>query len=203
MPTMTAFSTLSSTSLARRIRGVFAGWVLLLSVAAIAADSSRIAHAEIVAGEGGYVLNADIELDLNPRLIEAVTRGIALHFVAELVIEQPRWYWLNKAVVERELSYRISYHAITRSYRLSIGNLHQSFESLDSALRTMQRIRNWHVTDRDTLEPGVSYDVALRFRHDTAQLPKPFQVTAIASRDWTVGTDWQRWTFLPGAAASR
>lgn len=175
----------------------------LITFSALAADESRITHAEIVPGDGGYVLNADIELDLNPRLTDAIIRGVALHFIAELVIERPRWYWFNEVVVERELNYRISYHAITRSYRLTIGSLHQSFESLDAVLRTMQRIRNWQVTDKDELKPGVSHEVSLRFRHDTAQLPKPFQVTAIGSRDWNVGTDWIRWTFLPGAATSR
>lgn len=175
----------------------------LISCAVFAADESRITHAEIVPGDGGYVLNADIELDLNPRLTDAVIRGVALHFVAELVIERPRWYWFNEIVVERELNYRISYHAITRSYRLSIGSLHQSFETLDSALLTMQRIRNWQLTSGDELAPGQSHQVALRFRHDTAQLPKPFQVTAIGSRDWSVSTDWTRWTFLPGAVTSQ
>ena len=181
-------------------------WLVLLafaSFAAFAADESAITHAEIVPGDGGYVLNADIALDLNSRLTDAITRGVALHFVAELVIERPRWYWMNEVVVERELSYRISYHAITRSYRLTIGSLHQSFESLDSALLTMQRIRNWQVTTGNELEPGISHEVSLRFRHDTAQLPKPFQVTAIGSRDWNVGTDWVHWTFLPGAPTSK
>lgn len=175
----------------------------LLSCTVFAADESRIPLAEIVPGDGGYVLNADIELDLNPRLTDAVVRGVALNFVAELVIERPRWYWFNEVVVERELNYRISYHAITRTYRLSIGSLHQSFETLDSVLRTMQRIRNWQVTTGDELIPGESHQVALRFRHDTAQLPKPFQVTALGSRDWSVGTDWVRWTFLPGAVTSK
>lgn len=175
----------------------------LISCTVFADDESRITHAEIVPGDDGYVLNADIELDLNPRLTDAITRGVALHFVAELQIERPRWYWFNEVVVERELNYRISYHAITRSYRLSIGSLHQSFEALDSALLTMQRIRNWQLTQGDELVPGQSHQVALRFRHDTAQLPKPFQVTAIGSRDWSVSTDWMRWTFLPGAVTSK
>ena len=168
-----------------------------------AADDSQITLAEIVPGEGGYVLNADIELDLNSRLTDAITRGVAIHFVAELTIERPRWYWMNEVVVERELNYRVSYHAITRSYRLSIGSLHQSFESLDTVLLTMQRIRNWQIAGPDELTPGISHEVSLRFRLDTAQLPKPFQVTAIGSRDWNVGTDWLRWTFLPGAANYR
>lgn len=203
---MTASTTPFSASVADRLlRCLSLSLCLLLAAAPARADGeASIRDAEIVVDDAGaYVLNADIELELNPRLVDAVMRGVALYFVAELVVEQPRWYWLNRVVVDRTLNYRVSYQAITRSYRLSIGSLHQNFDSLDNVLRTMRRIRNWQVAEPAELRAGVSHEVALRFRLDTAQLPKPFQVTAIGSRDWNVGTDWTRWTFLPGAAASR
>lgn len=168
------------------------------------ASDARIVRAEIVRGDGGgYVLNADIDIELNPRLADAVRRGVSLYFTTELRIERPRWYWLNELAVERSLEYRLSYHAITRSYRLSIGSFHQSFEKLEAALNTMQRVRNWQVAEVDQVVAGVSHEAALRFRLDTSQLPKPFQVTAIGSRDWNLGTDWVTWTFLPGAAGLR
>jgi hypothetical protein len=28
-------------------------------------------------------------------------------------------------------------------------------------------------------------------------MPKTFQVTAIANRDWDLASDWMRWTFVP------
>ena len=167
------------------------------------ASEARIARAEIVRGDLGYVLNADIDIELNPRLADAVRRGVSLYFTTELRIERPRWYWFNELVVDRSLDYRLSYHAITRSYRLSIGSFHQSFEKLETAVNTMQRVRNWQVAEFDQLTAGVSHEVELRFRLDTSQLPKPFQVTAIGSRDWNLGTDWVTWTFLPGAAGLR
>ena len=167
------------------------------------ASEARIVRAEIVRGDVGYVLNADIDVELNPRLADAVRRGVSLYFTTELRIERPRWYWLNELAVERSLEYRLSYHAITRSYRLSIGSFHQSFEKLEAALNTMQRVRNWQVAELDQLVAGVSHEAALRFRLDTSQLPKPFQVSAIGSRDWNLGTDWVTWTFLPGAAGLR
>jgi len=34
------------------------------------------------------------------------------------------------------------------------------------------------------LERGTRYDVSVRLRLDVNQLPKPFQVNALASRDW-------------------
>ena len=206
MPNMTAFN---SRCFARRPERLRAGLLLLCALVLFALASTgaraetRMRSAEIVRGDTGYVLNADIELDLNPRLIDAVSRGISLYFTTQLVIEQPRWYWLDKVVVERTLDYRLYYHAITRSYRLSIGSIHQSFDDLESAVRTMTRVRNWYVADFDALETGASHQVSIRFRLDTSQLPKPFQVTAIGSSDWNVGTEWLHWTFLPGVAGFR
>lgn len=203
MPNMTASITRFSASRPERLLAGILLAALLVLLPWGAQAETRMRTGEIVRGDTGYVLNADIELDLNPRLLDAVSRGISLYFTTELVIERPRWYWLNKAVVERSLDYRLYYHAITRSYRLSVGSIHQSYDDLESAVRTMTRIRNWHVADFDVLEAGVSHEVAIRFRLDTSQLPKPFQVTAIGSSDWNVGTEWLRWTFLPGVPGFR
>ncbi|WP_445332732.1 DUF4390 domain-containing protein [Thauera sp. ZXT1-4] len=203
MPNMTASITRFSASRPERLLAGILLAALLVLLPWGAQAETRMRSGEIVRGDTGYVLNADIELDLNPRLLDAVSRGISLYFTTELVIERPRWYWLNKAVVDRSLDYRLYYHAITRSYRLSVGSIHQSYDDLESAVRTMTRIRNWHVADFDVLEAGVSHEVAIRFRLDTSQLPKPFQVTAIGSSDWNVGTEWLRWTFLPGVPGFR
>jgi hypothetical protein len=64
-------------------------------------------------------------------------------------------------------------------------------------------VRNWLVAETEVIQAGVSHEVSLRFRLDTSQLPKPFQVTAIGSSDWNVETDWMNWTFLPGAPGFR
>ena len=199
---MTASITRSSASGPERAVRFVVGALFAL-FALIAQAESLIRSAEIVPGDGGYVLNADIEIDLNPRLIDAVTRGVSLYFTTEVLIERPRWYWLNETVARRSLDYRLYYHAITRSFRLSVGNLHQNFDELEEALRTMQRVRNWLVAESGVLQAGVSHEVSLRFRLDTSQLPKPFQVTAIGSNDWKVETEWVRWTFLPGAPGFR
>ena len=199
---MTASITRSSASGPERAVRFAVAALLLLWALSVRAESV-IRSAEIVPGDGGYVLNADIAIDLNPRLIDMVTRGVSLYFTTEVLIERPRWYWLNETVARRSLDYRLYYHAITRSFRLSVGNLHQNFDELDEALRTMQRVRNWLVAETGVLQSGVSHEVSLRFRLDTSQLPKPFQVTAIGSNDWNVETEWVRWTFLPGAPGFR
>lgn len=179
---------------------------LLLALSSLApaqATENQIRSAEILSTEEGYVVNADIDLTLNNRLEDALRRGVSLYFLLECELSRPRWYWFDEQVVTQTLTYRLSYQAITRAYRLSIGSLHQNFDSLEAAFRTMLRIRNWSVAERGELRPGQSYNVALRLALDTTQLPKPFQVTTLASRDWNLSTDWLRWTFLATAPEPR
>lgn len=172
------------------------GFALIVFQPFAAWAENQIRSAEILSTEEGYVVNADIDLTLNKRLEEALQHGVSLYFVLECEVSRPRWYWFDEELVEHSLTYRLSYQAITRAYRLSIGSLHQNFDTLEAAFRTMLRVRNWSVAERGELRPGLSYNVAMRLALDTTQLPKPFQVTAIGSRDWNLGTDWMRWTFL-------
>ena len=177
---------------------------LLAFIPAHADDDASVAYAEIVTAEdGNYVLNADFAFDINPKLTDALAHGLALHFVAELRVERPRWYWFDKTVAHRRVEYRLAYHAITRSYRLTIGSLHWSFEQLKDAVHAMQRLRNWHVAPAAAFLPGVRHEAELRFFHDTSQLPKLFQLSAVANGNWEVDTDWLEWIFLPGAAVSQ
>ena len=171
-------------------------FVALTAMPAVAADID-MRNIQLVANdEGGFTLAADFAIDFSPRLEEAVSTGLALHFLAEFELSRPRWYWFDEKVVKVSQTWRLTYHALTRQYRLSTGALHQSFASLDEALRVLSRLRNWAVIERDRVAPGESFEAALRFRLDMTQLPKPFQLEALSNRDWVLGSDWKRWAFV-------
>lgn len=180
---------------------------LLLMLLAFALYSSlpRAAGVElhniaIVPTEEAYELETDIALELNPRLEDVVSRGVPLYFVLEFQLDRPRWYWLDEKISRRSLTYRLSYQALTRQYRLSTGALHQNFPSLDQALRTLTRVRNWSIAERKALEPDEHYQARLRFRLDLARMPKPFQVGAIGDKDWNLATELD-WTYVPRVVA--
>ena len=187
----------------------FIGGVVALAAASslgLAPTPATAAEAEIrnvalVLADDTYVLNADIIAELTPLLADVVARGVSLYFVTEFELAAPRWYWLDEEIVTKSLTYRLSYQSLTRQYRLTTGALHQNFGSLDEALRTMLRIRNWSVAERAALRVGRSYNAALRFRLDVAELPKPLQVSALGRKDWSLGSDWYRWTFAAGRDA--
>lgn len=176
--------------------------MLAMSAALAHADGVGIAYAEIVPRGDSYVINADIRLTLNARITEAIAHGIPVHFVAEANITAPRWYWFDKSAARQSLIYQLSFHPLTRSYRLSVGGLHQRFDTLDAAIAAMRSIRNWPVAPIDRLTTGTSYNVALRFYLDTDQLPRPFLVSDVGRGDWSLESDWARWTFLAGPLPS-
>ena len=125
------------------------GWravvaVVLASVAMLTplahADSIPVKSAELRAIEGEVVLNAEFDFVFNPTLEEAMQNGIPLYFVLEIELSRARWWWLDEKVVQSALTYRVSYNALTRQYRVASGLLSQSYGSLDEVQRYIGRI---------------------------------------------------------------
>jgi len=152
--------------------------------------------ASLAFSDEACLLDADFRLELSTRLEDIANHGVPLHFVLEFELTRPRWYWLNAVEAEKSRVYRLTYHALTRQYRLYSGALYQSFSSLPEALGVLSRVRSWHVADRGVVKPGETYQASVRLRLDWAQLPKPLQITAIASREWNLGVDWRRWNVV-------
>ncbi len=170
---------------------------LMLSVAVAHADTITVKSAELLAEDEDYVLNAQFEFSFNPTLEEALQKGISLYFVLEFELGRPRWYWLDEKVAQVSVQYRLSYTPLTRQYRLTSGMLAQQFDSLEEVERILSRVVSRPVVARNALVPGTRYDAGVRLRLDGTLLPKPFQVNALASRDWTLQSDWYRWGFTP------
>ncbi|WP_217808724.1 DUF4390 domain-containing protein [Derxia lacustris] len=162
---------------------------------------NRLARIELL--EDGWVLQSEHDVELTPVLVEAVQRGLALWFITELEVTRRRWYWLDQTVVSAQLASRLSYNAMTRQYRLGVGAaapghgaLTLRFDTLEEALRTLGRVRDWRLGDASLLRHGERYSAALRLRLDQGQLPKPFQLNAITGRDWHIASEWTRFDFV-------
>lgn len=198
-----AFTTPCCKSALERMTRLFCALLLVICAAAALAGSIEPKQGVLATAEdGSTVLNAEFAIDLGPRLEEAVARGVPLYFTLEFELTRPRWWWSNENMVTRTTQYRLSYTALTRQYRLTTGNLHRNFTSLDEALRVLSRFAGLQVADKGVLKLGESYDAALRLSLDRNLLPKPLQVDAIANRDWQVETRVLRWTYVPAPYAA-
>lgn len=186
-----------------RIGALCSSFIVAVACAAatgVRADEIDVVDARMAASEEGLLLSADFAFEFGARLQEAVANGVPLHFVVEFELTKPRWWWFDEATALRQTQWRLSYHALSRQYRLSSGPLHQNFTTLEEALEVMRHLRNWLVLGRSVALTGAQYEAAVRMRLDTAQLPRPLQVSAMTNRELRLESPWKRFIFLPPMA---
>jgi hypothetical protein len=181
------------------MRGIALLVKLLAALACLAAlgaraDEIAVREASLRPAEEGMVLDADFAFEFGSRHAEAIANGVPLYFLVEFELTRPRWYWLDEKTASRRMQVRLSYHVLSRQYRLSTGPLQQNFATLPEALHVLQRVRNWLVVDRTVVFANAEYEAAVRMRLDISQLPKPFQVSALTSREWHLESAWKRFT---------
>lgn len=180
----------------RRLIGYIGCVCLWLCLGVATAGEIVPQRASLGFDDRAYTLEAEFAIRLGSRLEDAVALGVPLDFRLEFVLTRKRRYWVDEHITSRVIHYRLSYHALTRQYRLSIGGLHQSFASLDEALRVLQRVARLSVAATGDLVPGERYGAAVRLSLDHARLPRPLQVDALADPEWRVETQTLRWEFV-------
>jgi len=152
--------------------------------------------------EAALLLHVQLKLELGPVVEEALTKGVAIHFVAEAEIMRDRWYWYDRKVAQVSRHYRLAYQPLTRQWRLQVSSepiyasgtgtsLTQSFESLPAALDVIRRQSGWKVADSGDLDPDARQNLTYRFRLDMSQLPRPFQIGTNNQSDWSLSLSRQ------------
>jgi Domain of unknown function (DUF4390) len=171
-----------------------AGWVGLggLTVLASWARAESDASTVTLSRRGdGLFLSARMPLELTPAMEEVLTKGVPLHFQWSAELVQSRWYWVDRSLGSQSRSVRLSYHALTRRWRLSVGSggmsysLHQNFESLREALLVASRVSDLKVAEPAQLSGG-GLRVDFRFAIDLSQWPRPFQLGLTSQSGWNM-----------------
>jgi hypothetical protein len=177
----------------------FRSWLVWLALACCAlayAQSMPSRAPEVSFDDESALLSADFNLTLGPALEEALARGVPLYFVVETEVVRERLL-LNDSIASRSETFRLVYVPLTRSYRVGSGLYNPSFQTLEAATRQFSRLRTAKVADRKLLQKGERYVANARLRLDTNQLPKPLQLSALASREWSIEVDPVRVAFTP------
>lgn len=159
-----------------------------------AAEGAAFQSVRLEVTDEGYQLDAEIDIALTAGMQEAVRKGVPLYFIVEFELRRGRWYWLDQVVARATRERRIGFAPLTDQYRVSVSGVSQNVASFDDVKRILSRVRSWTVLEKGRLKPGEKYEAAVRFRLDTSQLPKPFQLNVLASKEWSLSSDWYRWT---------
>lgn len=184
------------------LRNLFLSFITLLFL-----SSYTAAHADSIAplrreakllNNGQLAINTRFQTELPEQLRNALKQGVALDFILTYQLDKPKmasyrhklssWVGSSNAV-----NYRLSYHPITGRYRISVGTFSTEYNNLDTALKGVGAIANWHVLSEGALENVAAKDVAasVRLSLNTSKLPKPFQINALTSRNWDLDSGWK------------
>jgi hypothetical protein len=139
--------------------------------------------------DDSLVLSANIPLTLPASVEEALSKGIPLFFVAEVEIGRERWYWADLRLAQASRTWRLVYQPLTRRWRLTVSSkdaaLTQNFETQADALAAVSRIARWRIAEGEGALDARN-QITFRFRLDTSQLPRPFQIGLLGQSEWNM-----------------
>jgi hypothetical protein len=190
------------------LRGALALLLLCLGLLAAPLRAAEVSQLRLERTDEGIYLSASLQLEVPQPVEDALLKGIALIFVAEVEIYRERWYWTDKRVVQASRSMRLAYQPLTRRWRLSLGgvdtgaqgarvNLVQQFDSLNEAVSALESLARWRIADTADIEPGATHVMDFRFRLDPGQLPRPFQIGIAGQKDWQIVAERRQSLRLP------
>src|SRR5215510_13849325 len=101
-----------------RSLAVISAFLAILSALSARAEDIEARDVALHSVEEGLVLDADFAFELTPRLADVVSNGVPLYFSVEFELTRRRWYWFDDTAASKRLQLRLSYHALSRQYRL-------------------------------------------------------------------------------------
>ena len=162
--------------------------------------STAVTQLRLEQADDGVYLTAQVQFDLPPVVEEVLEKGIAIYFVAEAELYRERWYWTDLKVAQAARYMRLAYQPLTRRWRLNVSpvpitnsgfgvSLNQNFDTLADALEVISRVGRMRLGDLAEIGDDATHPVAFRFRLDTSQLPRPFQIGAVGQSDWNISAE--------------
>jgi hypothetical protein len=176
---------------------VLGAWLLVAPSAWAQTSVAELTELRAERREAALYLTAQIKLELGLAVEDALVKGLAVHFVSEAEVMRDRWYWYDRKIGTATRFYRLAFQPLTRRWRLNVsnepmsggglaGSISQSFETLPEALDVIRRQSGWKVAEMADLDLEARQYIAYRFRLDTSQLPRPFQIAAGNQAEWTL-----------------
>jgi hypothetical protein len=182
---------------------IWAMCMAFLPAAAFAQGRSgaTITQMRLEQADDGVYFTAGVQFELPSLVEEVLDKGIAIYFVAEAELFQERWYWTDRKVAQVTRHMRLAYQPLTRRWRLNVSaapmtgaaglgiSLNQNFDTLGDALDAIKRVGRLRMGDLAEIGDDPQHQVTFRFRLDTSQLPRPFQIGVVGQADWNIAVE--------------
>lgn len=153
------------------------------------AESIELLSHELRRTDSGLLFDYSAHLELPRAVEEALLKGVPVYFVARAEVFRPRWYWRDARVDRATRTWRLTWQPLTRRYRLNLGSISQTYDTLAEALGAIQRASRWKLADAAELGDDTGLYVEFSLRLDTSQLPRPLQIGFGGQADWDLAIE--------------
>jgi len=164
-------------------------WAGLLFSGAARAQGIELSQLETARRDGALTLEFAARITLPRAVEEALHGGVPVYFVAEAELKRSRWYWRDERVAHVVRTWRVAYQPLTATWRVGLGGLNQTYQTLAEAIAAVSRSAGWKIIDLSQLDPGSRYYLEFGYRLDTSQLPMPMQFGLGGPSEWSIGAE--------------
>ena len=176
-------------------RGRAAAWAglvalgLALGAGGAAAAGAELANFDLERTDDGLYLSYTVDFELKRAVEEAIAKSVPIYFVVEATLYRDRWYSRDKRVAQVSRVWRIVDQPLTSAYRVTFGDLSQTYPTRAEALAAVRRALHWKLADASQIEADSRHYVEFVFRLDTTLLPRPMQIGIGGQPDWTLSVE--------------
>lgn len=155
----------------------------------------KVKNAETALSGEDYILSADIDYQLSYKATEALRNGVPLLWTYHFRVEQLRDYLWNKTVVEKNILYRIQYHALLNVYRVKneSNGVVNNFSTLPAALDLLSTLREFRLIEKNKILENKQYIAKIKISFERDALPLPLRPSTYLNSQWYLSSDWFVW----------
>lgn len=179
-------------------RRSFVLWLVLATVlTSVRAEEGRVQFNSLVSYvvDSRVYLSTDVSLQLSGLARSALESGVALEFDIDIEVWRQLNFWPDETLRRYQISHRLSYQELTRSYRLERlqSGDRASFSTLKDALHSLASLRDLVLLPEKELKNGRRHFGSMAISIDIDALPSPLRTQAYFSRAWKLQGGEQQW----------
>jgi hypothetical protein len=143
-----------------------------------------------------WVADARADLSLSAEAERALENGVTLTIQYQYMVNRARNFWPDKLIAEPSENIELQYLSLSRRYvvRNTDTGEQESYATMFSALRQIGRVRDFPIIAQSAIDSDERYYISMRVVLSREKLPGPMQVLLFWQGDFSLESEWFRWT---------
>ena len=170
----------------------------MLAWPVLAAERGRfeVVGADSRTENGWVIVDARVDLELSDETVAALESGVPLTLEYQFEVIRRIRFWPNKTIADPKRDIELRYMSLSQRFLVVDvqSGEQESFATIYSALRYAGQLRDYPLIEVARLEADARYGIATRVVLNREKLPGPLQMLAFWRGDFSLESDWFRWT---------